>query len=90
MIFSATILASIDTHNILQDSKGYTYCDCKAWRFSRLPPKERECKHIAAYNLLLEKGHIVPGTGQEFFAGQRIEVRDEIDMAVELALEKLK
>lgn len=25
------------------------YCTCPSWRFQKLPPKLRECKHMRAY-----------------------------------------
>lgn len=25
------------------------YCDCASWRFSKLPPQARSCKHLAAF-----------------------------------------
>lgn len=35
-------------HWIIRYPDGVTMCDCPAWRFMPLPPKDRVCKHIEA------------------------------------------
>ena len=37
-------------YEIRQADDGKTlYCTCPSWRFQRLPPKQRTCKHLKAF-----------------------------------------
>ena len=36
----------------------HLYCNCPAWRFQRLPPRERTCKHIQSFEA---NGPMLPG-----------------------------
>ena len=56
MIFSPTVLAHVVSetrpgvvHQIRMGADGNVYCTCEAWRFQRLPVRERSCKHLRAF-----------------------------------------
>ena len=48
-----TILASVPSkttagksYNIVQGADGVVYCQCPAWKYQRLTPSRRTCKHL--------------------------------------------
>jgi hypothetical protein len=34
---------------VMQDDYGHYWCTCPAWKYQRLPPAQRTCKHINSY-----------------------------------------
>jgi hypothetical protein len=51
----ATLLATYSPskggsdHQVLLGGDGNTYCSCPAWKYQKLPPKARTCKHRDDY-----------------------------------------
>lgn len=52
---TATILATIPSmtnpeivYTIKRGHDGNVYCSCPAWKFQKLAPKDRTCKHLRA------------------------------------------
>lgn len=51
---AATVLATVPSssgagsYEIRLGGDGNVYCTCPAWKYQKLPPKERTCKHMKA------------------------------------------
>lgn len=43
-----TVQGSSGVYEIRLGGDGNVYCTCPAWKFQKLPPKERTCKHMKA------------------------------------------
>ena len=43
-----TVQGNSGTYEIRLGGDGNVYCTCPAWKFQKLPPKERTCKHMKA------------------------------------------
>jgi hypothetical protein len=39
----------------LSKDGSHTYCTCPSWRFQRLPPRQRTCKHLKARALRMRR-----------------------------------
>ena len=59
---TATLLAVIPSstnplksYQIRRGGDGNVYCTCPAWKFQKLSPKERTCKHIKALAAAMKK-----------------------------------
>jgi hypothetical protein len=48
MAILATITSKTSgkTYTITRGNDGVTYCDCPSWKFQRVSPADRTCKHI--------------------------------------------
>lgn len=64
---TATILATIPSssnpevvYTIKRGCDGNVYCNCKAWQFQKLPPKDRTCKHLRNLAAAVKKHAVVP------------------------------
>lgn len=56
MSFNATVIATVPSHsnpaksyNIRMGKDGNVYCTCPAWKFQKVHPKARTCKHLKAF-----------------------------------------
>lgn len=36
-------------HKIVRGANGHIYCSCPAWRFQKVNPLKRTCKHLIAF-----------------------------------------
>ena len=54
----ATVPASkpgVEPYNINLGNDNNVYCSCPSWKWQKIPPKERTCKHIDALSLQMKQ-----------------------------------
>ena len=45
-MFELQISGQTANYTVKQGRDGVVYCSCPAWRFQRVPARQRSCKHI--------------------------------------------
>ena len=46
--FAASMSNPAVKYEIKRGANGHIYCSCPAWRYQKLPPMKRTCKHLKA------------------------------------------
>lgn len=57
-------------YDIFKGRDGVTYCACDGWKWQKVAPKDRDCKHLAAFRKGLNHPSVyIPAVDQKFIQG---------------------
>lgn len=93
----ATVPSSSDpskSYEIRMGNDGNVYCSCPAWKYQKVPPKERTCKHIKSLykamdsqaKLKLPKD-VKEGTAFPLSGGEFLVLAEDLDVIAEMLSE---